>query len=68
MTWRSVRAREARGRVPGEVARSSGPQKVPAGTQKTGGLGLAFKRFQIDLGIDVSDPVNTASISAIYSF
>ena len=33
-----------------------------------GGLGLAFKRFQIDLGIDVSDPVNTASISAIYSF
>jgi hypothetical protein len=33
-----------------------------------GGLGIAFKRFQIDLGIDVSDPVNTASISAIYSF
>jgi hypothetical protein len=33
-----------------------------------GGVGLAFKRFQIDFGIDFSDQVDTASISAIYSF
>jgi len=32
------------------------------------GVGLAFKRFQIDVGIDISDRVDTASISAIYSF
>ncbi len=34
----------------------------------TGGIGLAFERFQIDFGIDISDLVDTASISAIYSF
>jgi len=32
------------------------------------GLGLAFRRFQIDLGADFSDPVDTVSVSAIYSF
>ena len=32
------------------------------------GIGAACKRFQIDFGIDLSDRVNTASISAIYSF
>jgi long-chain fatty acid transport protein len=32
------------------------------------GLGLAFKRFQIDLGADFSDQVDTLSVSAIYSF
>jgi hypothetical protein len=32
------------------------------------GLGLAFNRFQLDLGADFSDPVDTVSISAIYSF
>jgi len=32
------------------------------------GLGLAFKKFQIDLGADFSDLVDTVSVSAIYSF
>jgi long-chain fatty acid transport protein len=32
------------------------------------GLGLAFKSFQIDLGADFSDLVDTYSLSAIYSF
>jgi long-subunit fatty acid transport protein len=32
------------------------------------GVGLAFERFQIDFGIDLSSLVDTASISAIYSF
>jgi long-subunit fatty acid transport protein len=33
-----------------------------------GGIGFAFQRFQIDLGVDISDLADTASISAIYSF
>ena len=33
-----------------------------------GGLGLVFKRFQLDLGVDVSDPVGAVSVSTIYSF
>lgn len=32
------------------------------------GLGLAFRSFQLDLGVDISDLVDTAAISAIYSF
>jgi hypothetical protein len=32
------------------------------------GLGLAFKEFQLDLGVDFSDLVNTASLSTIYTF
>ncbi len=32
------------------------------------GLGVVVKRVQIDIGIDVSDPVGTASVSTIYSF
>jgi long-subunit fatty acid transport protein len=32
------------------------------------GLGLAFTTFQIDLAADFSDPVDTFSVSAIYSF
>ena len=32
------------------------------------GLGAVFRRLQIDLGIDVSDPVSTVSLSTIYSF
>lgn len=32
------------------------------------GFGLAFKKFQVDLGIDLSELVNTVSVSAIYSF
>jgi len=32
------------------------------------GLGLAFKNFQIDAALDLSDIVNTASLTVIYSF
>jgi long-subunit fatty acid transport protein len=34
----------------------------------TVGLGLALRSFQLDLGVDISDLVDTAAISAIYSF
>ena len=34
----------------------------------TAGLGIAFKTIQVDLAVDFSDLVDTASISAIYSF
>ena len=33
-----------------------------------GGIGVAFESFQLDFGIDLSDLVDTASVSAIYSF
>ena len=32
------------------------------------GLGMVFRRFQVDLGVDLSGPVDTASLSTIYSF
>ena len=32
------------------------------------GLGVAFSTFQIDLGVDLSDLVDTASLSMIYNF
>ncbi len=31
------------------------------------GLGLAFARFQVDLGADFSDSGNTLALSAIYT-
>ena len=34
----------------------------------TAGFGMAWKSFQIDLGVDFAEPVDTVSISAIYSF
>ena len=34
----------------------------------TGGFGLAFSNFQIDVGIDASALIDTASVSAVYSF
>ena len=34
----------------------------------TTGLGVAMQRFQIDLGMDFADRVDTVSLSAIYSF
>ncbi len=34
----------------------------------TGGLGLAFETFQLDVGADLSDGRDTLSISAIYTF
>ncbi len=44
---------------------------LPAGEDElhlTGGFGIAFERLQIDLGIDLSERIDTASLSAIYSF
>ncbi len=32
------------------------------------GVGIAFSRFQIDLGIDLSEEIDTLALSAIYSF
>jgi hypothetical protein len=32
------------------------------------GVGVAFRKFQIDFGVDISDPVKTVSLSAILSF
>ena len=32
------------------------------------GFGLAFQRFQVDLGLDLSELVDTASASLIFSF
>ncbi len=32
------------------------------------GFGIAFERFQLDLGVDFSTRVDTAAVSAIYSF
>jgi long-subunit fatty acid transport protein len=32
------------------------------------GVGLVFKEFQVDLGVDFSDLVDTASLSAVYTF
>jgi hypothetical protein len=34
----------------------------------TAGVGVAFENYQIDLGIDLADHLDTLSISAIYSF
>ncbi|MCP4204389.1 MAG: hypothetical protein GY769_20965 [bacterium] len=44
---------------------------LPAGEDElhlTGGFGIAFERLQIDLGIDLSERIDTASLSAIYGF
>ena len=32
------------------------------------GAGIAFRHFQLDFGVDLSDPVKTVSLSAIFSF
>ena len=32
------------------------------------GLGVAFEAFQVDLGVDFSEEVDTVSVSAVYSF
>ena len=32
------------------------------------GIGVAMQNFQIDLGVDFADRVDTVSLSAIYSF
>ena len=32
------------------------------------GLGLALERLQVDVGVDLSESRNTASISGIFSF
>ncbi len=43
----------------------------PAGDDEihfTAGVGVAMERFQVDVAFDYSDPVKTASLSAIYNF
>ena len=43
----------------------------PAGDNEihfAAGVGVAMERFQIDLALDYSDPVKTASLSAIFNF
>ena len=37
-------------------------------THRALGFGLAYKRFQFDLGFDLSDRPNVVSLSAVYSF
>ncbi len=32
------------------------------------GFGLRFRRFQLDAAVDVSDRVNTVSVSSVYYF
>ncbi len=32
------------------------------------GLGVAFQKMQIDLGVDLSDPLDTVSLSTVYGF
>jgi hypothetical protein len=32
------------------------------------GAGIAVQRFQLDFGMDLSDQMNTASLTAIFSF
>jgi hypothetical protein len=32
------------------------------------GVGMAFERFQVDLAADLSEPVDTVAVSAVYSF
>ena len=32
------------------------------------GFGMVLRKFQIDVGVDLSDLVRTASLSAIYTF
>ena len=34
----------------------------------SGGVGLAFDKLQVDFALDFSDPADTASISAVYTF
>jgi hypothetical protein len=55
----------ARGEDPFDLA------LLPAGDDVmhfSAGLGAALQRFQIDLAVDIADPVDTVSVSAIYSF
>lgn len=37
-------------------------------THATAGVGLAFRKFQLDLGADLSDSVDLVSLSAVYRF
>ncbi len=43
----------------------------PAGSDElhfAAGLGIAFERLQLDLGLDLSDRIDTAAVSVIFSF
>ncbi len=44
---------------------------LPGGDQElhyAAGLGIAFQRVKIDLGVDLSDPLDTLSLSTVYRF
>lgn len=44
---------------------------LPAGDDElhfAAGLGVAFRRFQLDLGVDLSDLMDTVSLSTVYRF
>ena len=34
----------------------------------SGGLGLVFKKFQFDMGVDIADTIDQVSLSAVYRF
>ena len=38
------------------------------GGDLSAGIGLVFEKPQVDFALDLSDPADTAAVSAIYSF
>ena len=55
-------------RDPDHLVRGLGQRARGAETHQTFGLGLVFRRLQLDLGTDVSDSETTLSISLVYGF
>ena len=61
---------------PNHQVRSSFNNRILEGLLSVGGdemhfsfgIGAAFKRFQVDLGVDISDRQDSVSISGIYSW
>ncbi len=56
-------------RYQGENYRSRA--QLPGGDQElhvAAGLGVAFSRMKLDLGVDFSDPLDTVSLSTVYRF
>jgi long-chain fatty acid transport protein len=62
--FRSIRSGSSDGDVEHRALFPSGDDELHLSV----GVGLAFSSFQIDLGFDFSDLVDTASLSAIFSF
>ncbi|MCP3939316.1 MAG: hypothetical protein GY708_28540, partial [Actinomycetia bacterium] len=56
-------------RYQGENYRSRA--QLPGGDQElhvAAGLGVAFSKMKLDLGVDFSDPLDTVSLSTVYRF